>query len=294
MNSRATASASSFAEGRLLAGFNIHVAAMGIPPFVYDSRQQTRSKPELESAMWRELRFAARNLRKARGFSAACVLTLAVGVGATTALFSVVYGILLRPLPYPEPDSLVRITAERTIAGKVYGASFSAPEFPEWARRASALQLAAFAGNGFALFDEDGTTNLLGAYVTPEFFQIVGPPMLAIAGVGVGIVVALGVTRGLRSVLYGVTPDDPVLFATAAAALFAVAVMASSSGHRRRRVSKAAPGHPPIDLSGWPSRIGVSRRCADVRYRNLQRLELSRARQSDGLSRCNGAVRPNQ
>jgi len=45
--------------------------------------------------MWRELRFAARSLRKSPGFSAACVLTLAVGVGATTAVFSVVYGILL-------------------------------------------------------------------------------------------------------------------------------------------------------------------------------------------------------
>ena len=57
-----------------------------------------------------ELRFAARRLRRAPAFAAAVVLVLALGVGTTTALFSLVHGILLAPLPYPEPDRLVRLT----------------------------------------------------------------------------------------------------------------------------------------------------------------------------------------
>jgi putative ABC transport system permease protein len=136
-------------------------------------------------SMFRELSFAARSLRKAPAFVATSVLTLAVGVGATTALFSVVYGILLRPLPYPDPATLVRFTAERTIGSKVYGANFSALEFPEWARRNHAFaEVAAFAGSGFGLLDERGTTNVLGTYVSPEFFHLVGRPMLAGRAIG--------------------------------------------------------------------------------------------------------------
>ena len=56
-----------------------------------------------------DLKHAVRRLGKSLGFSAAVILTLALGIGATTAIFSVVYGVLLRPLPYPEPDRLAAI-----------------------------------------------------------------------------------------------------------------------------------------------------------------------------------------
>ena len=59
---------------------------------------------------WSELRFAARRLRRAPGFAIAVVLVLTIGIGATTAVFSLVNGILLEPLPFPEPDRLVRLT----------------------------------------------------------------------------------------------------------------------------------------------------------------------------------------
>jgi predicted permease len=59
-----------------------------------------------------DLAFALRSLTRASGFSILVVLTLALGIGATTAIFSIVHGVVLRPLPYPAPDRLVRITSE--------------------------------------------------------------------------------------------------------------------------------------------------------------------------------------
>jgi hypothetical protein len=60
-------------------------------------------------ALFRDLRYAARGLARTPSFTAAAVLTVAIGVGATTAVFSVVYGVLLRPLPFPAADRFVSV-----------------------------------------------------------------------------------------------------------------------------------------------------------------------------------------
>src|SRR5688572_25866427 len=67
-----------------------------------------------------DLRYAVRSLSKARTFAVVATLTLALGIGANVAMFSVVDTVLLRPLPYPDPDRLVTLTASDTKTGAEY------------------------------------------------------------------------------------------------------------------------------------------------------------------------------
>jgi predicted permease len=115
---------------------------------------------------WQDLRFGWRRLSKAPGFTLLAVLTLALGIGANTAIFSVVYGVLLRALPYHDAE-------------RVYVANISPPDFRDLqAANQSFDKLALWASNQFNTTIGNETTQLLGAVVTPEFFPLLGQPVL--------------------------------------------------------------------------------------------------------------------
>src|ERR1700730_2372429 len=86
-----------------------------------------------------DIRYACRNLLKTPGFTLVAILTLALGIGANIAAFSIVDGVLLRPLPFPQPDQLVRVLARlRTSSGTDDG--ISVPKFWYYRERAGIFQ----------------------------------------------------------------------------------------------------------------------------------------------------------
>lgn len=83
-----------------------------------------------------DLRFAVRQLRKSPGFALTTIVTLALGIGATTAMFSLINTVLLRPLPFPEPDRLmIASPIDRTAVKSGVPTSISYPDFFDWRSR---------------------------------------------------------------------------------------------------------------------------------------------------------------
>ena len=119
-----------------------------------------------------DLRFGARQLRRRPGFTLVAVLTLALGIGANAAVFTVVDGVLLRPLPYPQAD---RIVALQTTTASGIPASLSPADFRDYQRDVSSLaHAAAFTRADVALTGAGEPQRLTGTTVTPGFFDVMG------------------------------------------------------------------------------------------------------------------------
>ena len=89
---------------------------------------------------WQDLGYASRALWKARAFTMAAVLTLSLGIGANTAMFSVVQAVILRPLPFAEPDRLVAVNEIDLRSGTPRALSVSWPDFFDWRRDTQTLE----------------------------------------------------------------------------------------------------------------------------------------------------------
>jgi predicted permease len=126
--------------------------------------------------LWRDLRYGTRSLRRTPGFTTVAVLTLALGIGATTAMFSVLNAVLLRPLPFPDPENLVSIYQTYDKAEGGIG-SLSMAEFLELERDGRAFSSVATyvtPREGFSWMAGDRAERIFGTVVSADFFTTLG------------------------------------------------------------------------------------------------------------------------
>jgi predicted permease len=123
--------------------------------------------------LWQDVRYGLRALNRSRGLIAIAVLSLAIGIGANTSIFSAVDVFMLRPLPYPDSDRLHRAWITNSDRGWSQ-TSFTAPDFRDLQEQSQTMRLAAARGGTFSLSGEFEAERLGGFYVTPDFFQVLG------------------------------------------------------------------------------------------------------------------------
>lgn len=126
----------------------------------------------MTNGFFSDLRFAARLLLRSKGFAAVAVAALALGIGGTTAMYSVVHGVLMRPLPYPDSARLVRLWSKWGNGGT---GSVSWPDFEDWRAQSKTLErLTALSFGDYTLVRDGRGERVGGVRVTPDFFALVG------------------------------------------------------------------------------------------------------------------------
>ncbi|MFL6591035.1 MAG: ABC transporter permease [Chthoniobacterales bacterium] len=126
--------------------------------------------------MLNDIRYGLRQLIKHPAFTIIAILTLALGIGANTAIFSVVNAVLLKPLPFPEPDQLIAVGMTDTRQkGETNLGSLSYPDFFDFRDQNRTLASSAvYRDRSFALTSEEGATSLHGVKASAEFFNVLG------------------------------------------------------------------------------------------------------------------------
>jgi len=154
-------------------------AHIGSLEAVKDHTRDAGWESRVES-VWQDLRYASRGLRRSPGFAAIAILTLALGIGANSAVFSVVNGLLLRTLPVAAPDRLAMISSQQSInAG--YGAGWNFAMWDQFHRRAHLFDGAiawTYFPQRFDLADMGESDPADGLFVSGDFFSELGVPAL--------------------------------------------------------------------------------------------------------------------
>jgi predicted permease len=136
-----------------------------------DESRDARGVSAVEDFL-RDLKVGARSLSRAPGFALVSIFTVALGIATTTAVFSIIDGILLRPLPYPNPDQLIRIY-ERSP--EYPASSFTAPNFFDLERHSKTLRAAAYyASDEFTVLGLSQPVRVNSARVSERFFDVMG------------------------------------------------------------------------------------------------------------------------
>ncbi|HSE25469.1 MAG TPA: ABC transporter permease [Pyrinomonadaceae bacterium] len=126
--------------------------------------------------MLRDLKYAVRVLLKKPTFTVVAIITLALGIGANTAIFSVVNAVLLRPLPFKEPDRLAIVWERRANSGEA-NLPVSGHEFAAWSERAKSFEaITMLQPDGLNLTGRGDAASLTAAHVTSQFFNVLGVP----------------------------------------------------------------------------------------------------------------------
>jgi putative ABC transport system permease protein len=129
------------------------------------------------NALWKNVRYGMRVLAKSPGFTMVAVLTLALGIGANAAIFSVVYSALLRPLPYHQPDRLVTLGQGRmqTRDNELVSRNTSYPDFTDWKKSAKSFaSLTAYQFDSFTLAGNSEPKAVFAIQAMPNFFATLG------------------------------------------------------------------------------------------------------------------------
>jgi putative ABC transport system permease protein len=165
-------------------------------------------REDVASSLRQDIRYATRALRRTPAFTAAALGTLALGIGATTTVFSVVYGVLLRPLPYREPDRLVQLWEQSARTGNERN-PVSVPNYQDWMRETHAFtSMAAYAFNRYTLTGVSEAEQVQGAQLFGDAFAVLG--VRPLAGRGIGLADARSdvvvLSEGLWRRRYGADP----------------------------------------------------------------------------------------